>query len=257
MTTVLIADDEPLLAQHLQTELRTLWPALRFLPIARNGREAAERIAQEQPTLAFLDIRMPGLTGLEVAQGMEGDTHIVFVTAFDEYAVQAFEREAVDYLLKPVQRQRLEQTVQRLQRRMDTARDEASDARLEAVLHQLLPSTLPGGSKPPHRLRWIRASRGEVVHQIPIEQVLLFQADDKYTSVHTASAEHLIRTSLVELLPQLDPDQFVQVHRATVVNLEAVVSARRDAASRLFLTLQGIDREVAVSRAYVHRFRAM
>lgn len=253
MTLALIADDEPALARHLQRELSSLWPDLQFTPLARHGVEAAEQIAALRPDVAFLDIQMPGLTGLEVAQGIEGDTRVVFVTAYDEYAVQAFEQQALDYLLKPVKADRLQRCVQRLQQTLQAPA--APDARLAEALQRLLPAGAAVAA--PQRLRWIRASAGEVMHQIPVEQVLFFQADDKYTCVQTATAEHLIRTPIVELLPQLDPEVFVQVHRSTVINLAHLAGTRRDEASRLYLRLRDFPRELPVSRAYVHLFKAM
>lgn len=250
MTLALIADDEPPLARHLQRELTALWPALEIAPLARNGAEAAERIAALRPDLAFLDIQMPGLSGLEVAQGIEGDTRVVFVTAYDAYAVQAFEQRALDYLLKPLQSERLARCVQRLQQSL--AQPPQADERLAQALHALLPA-----SAGVPRLRWIRASAGDLMHQIAVEEVLFFHADDKYTCVRTARGEHLIRTAIVELLPQLDPQDFVQVHRSTIVNLRHLAGTRRDEASRLFLRLRGCDDELPVSRAYVHLFKAM
>jgi DNA-binding LytR/AlgR family response regulator len=249
MPLALIADDEPPLARHLQQQLTVLWPGLAFTPLARNGVEAAERIAALQPDVAFLDIQMPGLTGLEVAQGIEGSTRVVFVTAYDEYAVQAFEQQALDYVLKPVKPERLQQTVQRLQQALATPPD--TGAQLARALAQL--QARPAAE----RLRWIRASAGELTHQVPVDEVLFFRADDKYTCVQTAGAEHLIRTPIVELLAQLDPAQFVQVHRSTIVNLAHLAGTRRDEASRLFLRLRGHAQELPVSRAYVHLFKAM
>jgi DNA-binding LytR/AlgR family response regulator len=250
MTLALIADDEPPLARHLQQQLGALWPELQFAPLARNGLEAAEQIAALNPDVAFLDIQMPGLTGLEVAQGIEGATKVVFVTAYDEYAVQAFEQQALDYVLKPVKAERLQQTVQRLREAL-TRPAAGDDAALAAVLERLQPH--PAGE----RLRWIRASAGELMHQVPVEDVIFFRADDKYTCVQTATAEHLIRTPIVELLARLDPAFFVQVHRSTVVNLHHLAGTRRDEASRLFLRLRGFAGELPVSRAYVHLFKAM
>ena len=202
MTTALIADDEPHLAAYLRTQLLALWPELVLLPIARNGVEAAEAIAAQRPELAFLDIKMPGLTGLEVAQGIEGATKVVFVTAYDEYAVRAFEQEVLDYVLKPVKTERLRQTVERLQRAL-AAPTPGDDARLAAALKRLLPVAAPA-----EHLRWIRASSGEVTHQIDIEEVLFFHADEKYTCVQTAAAEHLIRTPIHELVAQLETRRF-------------------------------------------------
>ncbi len=263
MTTALIADDEPHLARALREQLATAWPALQVLHVARNGVEAAERIAALQPDLAFLDIQMPGLTGLEVAQGIEGATRVVFVTAYDEYAVRAFEQEALDYVLKPVDAARLARTVERLQRALAqpaapaAAADGAAgadDARLLAALQRLAPQ--PAAAQAP--LRWIRASAGALTQQVAVEDVLFFHADDKYTVVRTlAGEEHLIRTAISELAAALDPQQFVQVHRSTIINLAQLQATRRDEASRLFLRMRGHAAELPVSRAYVHLFRAM
>ena len=254
MPRALIADDEPQLAQYLRSQLSQLWPELEIVHIARNGVEAAAKIAELQPELAFLDIQMPGLSGLEVAQGIEGSTRVVFVTAYDEYAVQAFDQEALDYVLKPVQTERLQRTIERVQRALaQPATDEG--ARLLAALHKLVPAV--AGAATPQRLRWVRASTGELTHQVAVEEVLFFRADDKYTCVQTASAEHLIRTPIAELAAQLDPTQFVQVHRSTIVNLAQLAGTRRDEASRLFLRIKGHDTELPVSRAYVHLFKAM
>ena len=266
--TALIADDEPNLAAYLRELLKKAWPALDIVAVARNGVEAAERIAALEPDLAFLDIKMPGLTGLEVAQGIEGRTRVVFVTAYDEFAVAAFEQQALDYVLKPVQADRLARTVERLQRELAASRSAASgstpdprtaagdadggaDPRLAAVLRQLLaaPRTAP--------LRYVRASQGDVTHQVDVADVLFFHADDKYTCVRTASAEHLIRTTITELVAQLDPERFVQVHRSTIVNLDHLAGTRRDELSRLFVRMRGHAGELPVSRAYVHLFKAM
>ena len=251
MTTALIADDEPHLARALATELAMLWPELQLLHVARNGVEAAERIAALQPDLAFLDIQMPGLSGLEVAQGIEGATRVIFVTAFDEYAVQAFEHEALDYVLKPLKAERLQRTIERVQRAL--VKPAGDDGALLAALRRLVPAAAPA----PERLRWVRASSGDMTHQVALEEVLFFRADDKYTCVQTATAEHLIRTPIAELAAQLDPQQFVQVHRSTLVNLAHLAGTRRDEASRLFLRIKGHAGELPVSRAYVHLFKAM
>jgi len=210
---------------------------------------------------------MPGLTGLEVALGIVGRTRVVFVTAYDEFAVAAFEQQALDYVLKPVHADRLARTVERLQRELASSRSavrgesadmqsrsgdaDAADPRLAAVLRQLLagPRTAP--------LRYVRASQGDVTHQLDVADVLFFHADDKYTCVRTASAEHLIRTTITELAAQLDPERFVQVHRSTIVNLDHLAGTRRDELSRLFVRIRGHAGELPVSRAYVHLFKAM
>lgn len=255
MTRALIADDEPHLALYLEEQLASLWPELEIVRVARNGNEAAALIAELEPDVAFLDIQMPGLTGLEVAQGIEGETRVVFVTAYDRYAVQAFDHAALDYLLKPFKADRLMRTVERV--RAALAQQAAGhgaplDARLASALQQLT-----RGPSPSTRLRYIRAGQGEYVHQIPVDDVLFFHADDKYTVVQTAGGEHLIRTTIIELAEQLDPGQFWQVHRATLVNLNHLAGTRRDEASRLFLRIKGHAGELRVSRAYVHLFKAM
>ncbi|MFY8118303.1 MAG: LytR/AlgR family response regulator transcription factor [Roseateles sp.] len=261
MPRALIADDEPHLAQYLKNQLATLWPELQIVAMARNGEEAAAQIEELQPDLAFLDIQMPGLTGLEVAQGIEGDTRVVFVTAYDEYAVQAFETAALDYLLKPLKTERLALCVERLRASLDQAPTSGSDAQLAQALQALQalsqgPAAGSGTGAAP-RLRWLRANQGDITHQIDVQQVLFFHADDKYTVVQTAEAEYLIRTPIVDLLPQLDPGQFVQVHRSTLINMAHLASTRRDSNSRLFLRMRGQERELPVSRAYVHLFKSM
>jgi DNA-binding LytR/AlgR family response regulator len=251
MTTALLADDEPQLATYLRDQLLRLWPELQIVHLARHGIEAAERIGALQPDLAFLDIQMPGLTGLEVAQGIEGDTRVVFVTAYDEFAVQAFEQEAIDYVLKPVKAERLAKTIDRIRRALATP--SADDTRLATLLRRVLPAGAPGAT----RLRYVRANQGDITRQIGVEDVLFFRADDKYTCVQTASGEHLIRTTIAELASQLDPEQFWQVHRSTIINLRHVAGTRRDELSRLFVRVHGHAAELPVSRAYVHLFKAM
>ncbi len=261
MPTALIADDEPHLATHLRDQLATLWPQLDVLAIARNGVEAAETIARLQPDVAFLDIQMPGATGLEVAQGIEGPARVVFVTAFDQYAVDAFERNAIDYLLKPVKADRLGRTIAKLREVLDRpGHAPIEDDRLAVVLQRLLAAggSSGSGAATAAPLRWIRAGAGELTHQIDVNDVLFFHADDKYTTVQTATgAEHLIRTPIAELAAQLDPQQFRQVHRSTIVNLAALAGTRRDETSRLFIRIKGYPHELPVSRAYVHLFKAM
>lgn len=255
MPTVVIADDEPPLVRALQGLLAKVWPELQVVATARNGIEAAELIARHTPDLAFLDIQMPGLSGLEVAQGIEGTTRTVFVTAYDEYAVQAFEQEALDYLLKPVDEMRLQRTVERLQRAL--AAPAVDDTALLGALQRLLPAAGRTHAAPPEHLRWVRAGSGDVMHQVNVAEVLFFRADDKYTCVQTATAEHLIRTSIAELSAQLDPAQFVQIHRSTLINLTHLAGTRRDESSRLFVRMRGHTSELPVSRAYVHLFKAM
>ena len=257
MTRALIADDEVHLAHYLRDQLAKLWPELEIVAIARNGLEAAARIAELQPDIAFLDIQMPGLTGLEVAAGIEGLTRVVFVTAYDEYALTAFDAEALDYVLKPVTAERLARTVERLQRALAPRESgdapPADDDRLARALRALQAAPSPGAAP----LRWIRASQGELTHQVAVDDVMFFHADDKYTCVRTAKAEYLIRTPITELAAQLDGQQFWQIHRSTIVNLAHLAGTRRDEASRLYVRIAGWQDELPVSRAYVHLFKPM
>jgi len=270
--TALIAEDEALLAAHLQDELARLWPELQVVAVVTHGAAAVERALALRPDIVFLDIRMPGMTGLEAAQAIGEDWPDgalpplpVFVTAYDQYALRAFEQAAVDYVLKPVQSERLAQTCARLRaslaQRAAPADRAAAPAAVEAALAQL--RTLLGapglaaGAAPAGRLSVIQAGVGSAIHMVPIDEVLYFEAADKYVRVITTAQEHLIRTSLRELLPQLDPDRFWQVHRGTVVRSDAVATALRDEAGKITLTLRGHGDRLAVSRLYAHRFKAM
>jgi DNA-binding LytR/AlgR family response regulator len=246
----LIADDEPRLAENLRDRLLGLWPELEILPLAANGIEALRAVTEDEPDVAFLDIRMPGLTGIELAKRIDTRTHIVFVTAFDQYAVEAFDREVVDYLLKPVTDERLARCVERLKRKIDSAEKPPALDEMLATLSR----ALPGASG---KLRWIRASKGELVHQIPVDDVLYFQASDKYTCVMTREGESLIRIPLTELAAQLDTEVFWQIHRGTVVNMNEVSATRRDLGGRVFVKLRDGKTELAVSRAYSHLFKQM
>jgi len=248
-----IADDEPLLARHLKARLAALWPQLEIAGVAANGIEARDLIESLRPDMAFLDIRMPGLSGLELVQTLStearGACRVVYVTAYDEFAVQAFEREAVDYLLKPVSDDRLAATIERLRRSPPVPSGAQSDDLLQR-LQALLPRAV-------EHLRWVRASVGNDVRLVAVDEICYFQATDKYTAVFTADAELLIRTSIRELAAQLDPGQFWQVHRGTLVNVRQIVSARHDALGRVGLKLRDRPETVAVSRGHAHLFRQM
>jgi DNA-binding LytR/AlgR family response regulator len=246
----LIADDEVHLAEHLRARLQHAWPELEILPLAANGIEALRAIGEEEPEVAFLDIRMPGLTGIELAKRIDTRTHVVFVTAFDQYAVEAFDRDVVDYLLKPVTDDRLAKTVERLKRKLATAERPPA---LDDVLAKLA-RAIPGAGS---RLRWIRALKGDLVQQIAVDEVLYFQASDKYTCVITRDGESLIRLALAELSGQLDSAVFWQIHRATVVNMNEVAATRRDLGGRVFVKLKDGKTELPVSRAYAHLFKQM
>jgi DNA-binding LytR/AlgR family response regulator len=252
----IIADDEPNLAAYLRARLGVVWPELVIVGIAGDGPAALRLIENEDPDVLFLDIRMPGLSGLEVARRAAEGVQVVFVTAFDQYAVAAFEHAAVDFLLKPVNDERLAQTVHRLRQRLRNppAGDDLKQA-LDA-LSRVLPA-LGGMTAAPTRLAWIRASIGNQIRLIAVEEVCYFRANDKYTSVFTTEGESLIRTSLRDLAEQLDPDRFWQIHRGTIVNVAHVAATARDLSGRVQVKLKSRPESLAVSRAFAHRFRQM
>ncbi|RUR70112.1 MULTISPECIES: LytTR family DNA-binding domain-containing protein [Variovorax] len=273
--TALIAEDEPLLAQALKAELAAAWPELQIVATAGDGRSAVREALRLLPQVLFFDIRMPGLDGLgaaaELADCWPADEapmpQLVFVTAYDEYAARAFEAQAIDYVLKPVQPDRLRKTVGRLQQalaaRQPAATPALADAALEQTLaqwRQVLGAAGAGvATATPAPLRMIAASDagGSTVRMVPIDEVLYFEAADKYLRVLTATHEYLIRTPLKQLLPQLDADTFWQVHRAVVVRSSAIESVHRDEAGKLHLMLRGRAEKIPVSRLYAHLFRAM
>lgn len=275
--TALIAEDEPLLAQALKAELAAAWPELQIVATAGDGRSAVREALRLLPQVLFFDIRMPGLDGLgaaaELADCWPTDEapmpQLVFVTAYDEYAARAFEAQAIDYVLKPVQPERLRKTVGRLQQALAAQQPSGTpavaDEALERTLaqwRQVLAAAGAGGSAAvatPAPLRMIAASDagGSTVRMVPIDEVLYFEAADKYLRVLTATNEYLIRTPLKQLLPQLDADTFWQVHRAVVVRSAAIESVHRDEAGKLHLMLRGRPEKVPVSRLYAHLFRAM
>jgi DNA-binding LytR/AlgR family response regulator len=264
----LIAEDEPLLAQSLKNALALAWPELQVIALASNGIEALRLAEAERPEVAFLDIRMPGLTGLEVAAELadrlnvgEPVPRIVFVTAYDEYALKAFELAAVDYLLKPVGAERLAKAVDRLKAQLAAPKEDLAQlvSKLQKVIGVGLANagTGLGGSSGEASLKIIRAALGNTVRMIPVEDVCYFQAADKYTSVITRDAEALIRTPLKELLAQLPQERFRQIHRGTVVNLAEVAAAVRDDAGRISLRLKQRKESLPVSRVYAEQFRQM
>jgi DNA-binding LytR/AlgR family response regulator len=263
MARALIAEDEPLLAAGLRADLAALWPELQVVAQVGDGASAVEQALALKPEVCFLDIRMPGLTGLEAAQALAEDWPadapfplIVFITAFDQYALQAFEAQAVDYLVKPVDRARLAGCVQRLQARL-AARLPPADALQQSVaqLRSLLGSVTPPPEAP--RLEVIQAQVGPTVHLVPVDEVIYFEAADKYVRVVTADREHLIRLSLKELLPQLDAQRFWQVHRSTVVQARCITTARRDESGKVYLSLRGRPETLTASRLYAHLFKGM
>jgi len=244
---VIIADDELHLAEDLRRRLTLLWPELEIAAVLHDGIAAAEALATIKPDIAFLDIRMPGQSGLDAARAASNDCRVVFVTAFDDHALEAFEQAAVDYLLKPVSDERLARCVERLKQRSAAS----SDATL-ARLQQLLATSVR-----PQPLRWLRAQVGQEVRMVAVDEVCYFQSADKYTALYTRDAELLLRTPLKELITQLDPEQFWQVHRSTVVNVTQIVSAKHDLLGRVALSLRDRTESIAVSRSYSHLFRQM
>ncbi len=252
--TCIVAEDEAILRQSLVSELRRAWPALQVVAECEDGASAVEALAEHAPDVAFLDIRMPGLTGLEVAAlaaQASPRTRIVFVTAYDQYAVDAFERGAIDYLLKPVKPERLDATVARLQAR-DTLPDPVS---LAALLDTL--GALPRAAGAPEPLTWLTASAGRETRLVLVDEVAYFRADHKYTTVVTADGEALLRTPLRELLPRLDPAHFKQIHRSTIVNLRAIAGIVRDDSGRGTVRLRQRPETLAVSQPFMALFRHM
>ncbi|MES2102237.1 MAG: LytTR family DNA-binding domain-containing protein [Pseudomonadota bacterium] len=255
--TALIADDEPLLREQLGALLKRLWPELQVVAQARNGREAVELFDELGPQMVFLDVHMPGMNGIEAARCIGRRAEVVFVTAFDRYAVEAFAQGAIDYLVKPIEEERLRDTVQRLQARGRMASgDVAARPEFGALLDRMADELRQRGGARSY-LQWIKASVGNTVRLIPIEQVLYLRADAKYTAVAWEGGEALIRTSIRELADALDPARFVQVHRAAIVNLTHVDRFTHGPGESGEVHLKGRDERLAVSRSYVHLFRQM
>ncbi len=249
----IIADDEKELRTYLKSILSEIWPELVICGEAKNGKEAIELVESKHPQIAFLDIRMPGFSGMEVARRIAGQCRIVFVTAFDQYAVEAFEREAVDYLVKPVPKERLIQTVQRLKSQLDSSVE--PPARLAEAVEQIL-SKLPGREKPDF-LRWIKTQNKDSIRLIPVEEADYFKAEDKYTLVVTKEGESLIKKSIKELAQELDPGQFWQIHRGIIVNVSKIDKVSRSLTGRGVLKMKGRPELLTVSRNYLHLFKQM
>ena len=244
--SALIAEDEPMLRAHLRVRLRQAWPELAVVAEAENGEQALALARELDPDIAFLDIRMPVKSGLEVAEQLSGDCHVVFVTAYDQYAVTAFEQGAVDYVLKPVTPERMAKVVERLKQRLDRP-----PADLATLLAQLNARQAAGP------LRWIKASLGPSMRLIPVDEVVYFHAEDKYTKVVTAEGEALIRKTIKDLFDELNGEQFWQVHRGTIVNLRAIARVDRDYRDQPLITLKGRTEKITVSRTFAHLFKAM
>jgi len=249
--TALIADDEPLLRERLAQMLQRLWPQLQVVAEARNGREAIELFDEHQPEVCFLDVHMPGLTGIDAARAIGGRARIVFVTAFEQYAVQAFEQGAVDYLVKPFDEARLAATVQRLQQNLLPG-----GAALDPLLDALA-AKLQTAAAPKQHLQWIKAGVGNSVRLIPVEEVIYLRSDEKYTLVAWAGGEALIRKTIRELADELDPGRFVQIHRSVIVALPHVAQVTRGANETADVHLKGRPEVLPVSRSWLHLFRQM
>ena len=246
--TAMIAEDEPLMRERLKEKLAEAWPDLDIVAEVTDGDAALEAFAQHRPQLAFLDIRMPGRTGLDVAAAIGHACHVVFITAYDRYAIKAFEAGAVDYLLKPVESDRLALAVTRMKQKLTAAPPD-----LTALVRELRSSL---GSAAP-RMKWIKAAVGKQVKLIAVSEVVYFQSDAKYTRVVLASGEALIRTPLKDLVADLDPDRFCQIHRGTIVNLEAVAGVWREDAEKQFVLLKDRQEKLPISRQFTHLFKQM
>jgi DNA-binding LytR/AlgR family response regulator len=268
-----LADDERLMRDQLRARLAEVWPELQIVAEAKNGIEAVALVDQHRPDIVFLDIRMPGLTGVDAARQIAqlppregaGDDdellpEIVFITAYDQYAVEAFEQGVVDYVLKPAERERLQLTVGRLRQRLDARRqgDPATDLAsppLQQLLHQLAARMNPAAA--PQYLKWIQAGVGASIQMIPVDEVLFFVSDEKYTRVQTAQVEALIRKPIKELVDELDPQQFWQIHRSTLVNVKAIAGIARDFRGRQIVSVKGHPQKLEVSRSYTGLFKGM
>ena len=278
-----IADDERLMRDQLKARLAEVWPELQIVGEAKNGLEAVDLVAQHHPDVVFLDIRMPGLSGVDAARriaqlpGAEGEPRpaddaatdvddddedwalpeIVFITAYDQYAIEAFEQGVADYVLKPAERERLAVTVARIKQRLVTrgTEEEPPAPHLQQLLHKLAAKLNPSGTPP--ALKWIQATVGQAIQMIPVEDVLFFISDEKYTRVQTATIEALIRKPIKELVDEIDPDLFWQIHRSTLVNTRYIAGVTRDLRGRQIVAVRGSNERLEVSRSYTHLFKGM
>lgn len=255
MPTAIIADDERLMRDQLRMRLQEAWPELQIVGEAKNGEEAVQLVGELKPDLTFLDIRMPGKTGMEAAREIGDRSQIVFVTAYDQYAVEAFERGAIDYVLKPTEPERLKVTVDRLKERLEKPESAGNvNDSVSAMLSQLAEKIAAPKQK---HLQWIQASIGQDLRMIPVEEILFFRSDEKYTAVQTASFEALIRKPVRDLADELDPSLFWQIHRATLVNVNAIEGVTRDIRGRHLVLVKGRPEKLEVSRSFLHLFKQM
>jgi len=248
MPTAIVAEDEPILRAQLEGKLAKLWPELQIIASVEDGAAALEALEDRAPDFMFLDIQMPEMTGVEVAKHVGGRSHVVFVTAYDQYAIQAFETGAADYILKPATDERLAMTIERLKAKLASP-----PVDLSSVLARL---TEQMGAKK-ERLQWIKATQGQNLRLIPVGDVLFFQSDEKYTRVVTADSEALIKTPIRELLDGLDPGEFWQIHRSTIVKASAIAGVTRDFRGQAHVRIKGKDESLVVSRIYSHLFKQM
>ena len=246
--TALVAEDEPLLREEIVELLRKLWPSLEIVGETGDGVEALRLLQERNPDVTFLDIQMPGMTGLEIAQQAAGRTHCAFITAYDQYAIAAFDRGAVDYVMKPISAARLATTVQRLKDRLGSAPADLSNMLADLARQKAESRTY---------LRWVNASVGTTIKLITVEEICYFRADTKYTLVATPTTESLIRKPIKELVDELDPNMFWQIHRSTLVNVNAIAGVSRDIRGHLQVKLKERNEHLPVSEAYNHLFRQM
>jgi len=250
--TAVIADDERLMREQVVGRLKEAWPELLIVGEASNGREAVAMVQSLEPDIVFLDISMPEMDGIQAAQAVAGRAHVVFVTAHDQYAISAFEHGAVDYVLKPAEPERMALTCQRLRARLQQKPDPMDD-----LLAQLSQRLGAGGLKPREYMRWVQASVGANIRMIPTSDILFFRAEDKYTRVQTQRFEALIRKPIKELIDELDPDEFWQIHRSTVVRVDAVNHVSRDFRGKQIVHVKGSEEKLEVSRTFNHLFKQM
>jgi DNA-binding LytR/AlgR family response regulator len=250
--TAVVADDERLMRDQIIGRLKEAWPELLIVGEASNGREAVVLAQSLEPDIVFLDISMPGMDGIEAARALAGSAHVVFITAHDEYAIRAFEHGAVDYLLKPAEPERVALTCQRLRERLKEKPDPMND-----LLSQLSQRIGAGDLKPREYLRWVQASVGTNIRMIPTSDILFFRAEDKYTRVQTQRFEALIRKPIKELIDELDPKEFWQIHRATVVRVDAVEQVSRNLRGHQVVHVKGSEERLEVSRTFNHLFKQM
>jgi len=249
----IIADDEEQLRFQLKSQLKRGWPDLGICGEAENGIQAAELVERHKPDIAFLDIRMPGLSGIQVAKRISGACHVVFITAYDQYAIKAFENEAVDYLLKPVTEERLSKTIKRLKKRLTETPQQPPE--LSKTLEQVLSSL--EAKRPSEYLRWLKVQHGDGIRLIPVKDVYYFKAGDKYTIVMTKEGESLIRQSIKGLEEELDPNHFWRIHRGTIVNVSQIGKVSRSLTGRSLIKLKDLSETLSVSKTYGHLFRQM